>query len=65
MFGLGMGEAVIILVVVVLLFGGKKLPELGSSMGKALTNFKQGMKDDDADKTAQSIDNKDNSDKQA
>lgn len=65
MFGLGMGEAVIILVVVVLLFGGKKLPELGSSMGKALTNFKQGMKDDDAEKTAQSIDNKDNSDKQA
>lgn len=50
MFGLGMGEAVILLVVVVLLFGGKKLPELGSSMGKALTNFKKGMKDDDSSK---------------
>ncbi len=47
MFGLGMGEALILLAVVVLLFGGKKLPELGSSMGKALTNFKKGMKEDD------------------
>ena len=46
MFGLGMGEAVILLVVVLLFFGGKKLPELGSSMGKAMTNFKKGMKDD-------------------
>lgn len=56
MFGLGMGEAVILLVVVLLFFGGKKLPELGSSMGKALTNFKKGMKEpvdqdkDDQDK---------------
>ena len=49
MFGLGMGEAVIILVVVLLLFGGRKLPELGSSMGKALTNFKKGMKEDSKD----------------
>ena len=46
MFGLGMGEAVILLVVVLLFFGGKKLPELGSSMGKAMTNFKKGMKED-------------------
>lgn len=49
MFGLGMGEAVILLVVVLLLFGGKKLPELGNSMGKALTNFKKGMKEGDED----------------
>ncbi|MBC98303.1 MAG: twin-arginine translocase TatA/TatE family subunit [Halobacteriovoraceae bacterium] len=52
MFGLGMGEALILLAVVVLLFGGKKLPELGSSMGKALTNFKKGMKEDDSDAVA-------------
>lgn len=45
MFGLGLWEALILLAVVVLLFGGKKLPELGSSMGKALTNFKKGMKE--------------------
>lgn len=49
MFGLGMGEALILLAVVLLLFGGKKLPELGNSMGKALTNFKKGMKDSSDD----------------
>lgn len=51
MFGLGMGEALILLAVVLLLFGGKKLPELGNSMGKALTNFKKGMKDNGEDKS--------------
>ncbi len=45
MFGLGMGEAVLLFVVVLLLFGGKKLPQLGSSMGKAITNFKHGLKE--------------------
>ena len=58
MFGLGMGEALILLAVVVLLFGGKKLPELGNSMGKAITNFKKGMKEEQ--KTPQdNIENKD------
>ncbi|PIP92469.1 MAG: twin-arginine translocase TatA/TatE family subunit [Bdellovibrio sp. CG12_big_fil_rev_8_21_14_0_65_39_13] len=47
MFGLGMGEGLIILAIVILLFGGSKLPQLGSALGKALTNFKQGMKEGD------------------
>jgi sec-independent protein translocase protein TatA len=60
MFGLGMGEALILLAVVLLLFGGKKLPELGNSMGKALTNFKKGMKDGAADdKSIEDQNNKD------
>jgi len=43
MFGLGMGELVIIAFVVLLLFGGSKLPQLGSALGKAMTNFKKGL----------------------
>jgi len=59
MFGLGLWEALILLAVVVLLFGGKKLPELGSSMGKALTNFKKGMKEGNEDKQKLGEDKKD------
>lgn len=36
-------ELIIILVVVILLFGAKKLPELGSSVGKSIKNFKSGI----------------------
>lgn len=43
-------EWLIILVVAVLLFGAKKLPDLASSMGRSVTNFKKGLKEDpDAD----------------
>ena len=53
MFGLGSGELVLIAFVVLLLFGGPKIPQLGASLGKAITNFKKGLKegqDDDKDK---------------
>jgi sec-independent protein translocase protein TatA len=43
MFGLKMGELLIIFLVVLVLFGGTKLPQLGSSLGQAIRNFKKGF----------------------
>lgn len=45
MFGLGTTEIIVIALVVIVLFGAKRLPQLGSSMGKAITNFKKGVSD--------------------
>ena len=44
----GMGELLIILVIVVLVFGANKLPQLGEGIGKAIKNFKRGIDRDDA-----------------
>lgn len=41
--GLGTGEIVVIALVVLLLFGGKKIPELMKGLGKGVNSFKQGM----------------------
>ncbi|MFO7971977.1 MAG: twin-arginine translocase TatA/TatE family subunit [Desulfobacterales bacterium] len=40
MFGIGMPELIIILVIILIIFGAGKLPEIGASMGKAIRNFK-------------------------
>lgn len=40
MFGLGVWELVLILLIVVLIFGANKLPEVGAGIGKAIKNFK-------------------------
>ncbi len=42
MCGLGMGELAIILVIVVLLFGASRLPQLGKALGETVRNFKKG-----------------------
>ena len=41
--GLGLNEILIIALVVLLLFGGKKIPELMNGMGKGVKSFKDGM----------------------
>lgn len=43
MFGLGMPEILLIALVVLLLFGGKKIPELMKGLGKGVKSFKDGM----------------------
>jgi sec-independent protein translocase protein TatA len=40
MFGIGMPELIVILVIVLIIFGAGKLPEIGAGMGKAIRNFK-------------------------
>ena len=42
---IGMPELIVILLVVVILFGAKKLPEIGSALGKAIREFKKAGKD--------------------
>lgn len=43
MFGIGTTEILILMVIVVVIFGARRLPELGSGMGKAIKNFKAGV----------------------
>jgi sec-independent protein translocase protein TatA len=46
MFGpIGWPEIIIILIIALLLFGAKRLPEIGKSMGKAIREFKKSLKD--------------------
>ncbi len=45
MFGLGTQELIIILVLVLIIFGAGKLPQVGGALGKGLRNFKEGIKE--------------------
>ena len=48
MFGLGTPELIFIALVVLLLFGGKKIPEMMHGLGKGVHSFKEGMKGEDS-----------------
>ena len=50
MFGLGMPELVIILVIIVIIFGAGKLPEIGAGIGKGIKNFKKATSDEEEKK---------------
>ncbi len=45
MFGLGTPELIVVLGIAFLVFGGKKLPEIGAGLGKGIRSFKNGIKD--------------------
>jgi sec-independent protein translocase protein TatA len=45
MFGFGVTELIIVLVIVIVIFGAGKLPEIGSGMGKAIGNFKKATRE--------------------
>ena len=55
MFGIGMPELIIILVIILIIFGAGKLPEIGAGMGKAIKSFKTATADDDKKETTEKI----------
>lgn len=62
MFGIGWQEIVVIVLVVLLLFGARRIPELMRSLGRGVREFKDGMKD--LEKEVKDEDKKEPSDKQ-
>jgi twin arginine-targeting protein translocase, TatA/E family len=49
MFGLGTAEILVIALIILLLFGGRKIPELMKGLGKGVKSFKDGMKEVEKD----------------
>ncbi|HHI97193.1 MAG TPA: twin-arginine translocase TatA/TatE family subunit [Thermodesulfatator atlanticus] len=47
MFGLGTQELLVILLIALILFGAKRLPEIGAGLGKGIRAFKEGLKEGD------------------
>jgi sec-independent protein translocase protein TatA len=47
MFGLGIGELLVILIIVLVIFGAGKLPEIGEGLGRGIRNFRKAVKTPD------------------
>jgi len=63
MFGIGIPELLIILVIVLIIFGANKLPEIGSGMGRAIKNFKKATGEHEEIDVTPKSESKDSSDK--
>lgn len=50
MFGLGFPELLLIFIIVVVIFGASRIPELGKGLGEGIRNFKKAMKDEEKTK---------------
>lgn len=48
MFGIGMPELIVVLVIILIIFGAGKMPEIGSGIGKGIRNFKKSVSGDDS-----------------
>ena len=51
MFGIGFSELLIILVIILIIFGAGKLPELGDGLGRGIKNFRKAIKPEEIDVT--------------
>lgn len=56
LLAIGPWQVVLVAVVILLLFGGKKIPELMKGLGSGIKEFKKGVKDDDSKKNDSSLD---------
>jgi sec-independent protein translocase protein TatA len=56
--GIGMPELIILLVIILIIFGAGKLPEIGSGIGRAVKNFKKGVSDSEKDELEKIEENK-------
>lgn|GEM_PF-604418 len=54
--GLGIGELLIVLAIVLIIFGAGKLPDLGDGIGRSIKNFRRAVKSDEIDVTPRSRD---------
>lgn len=59
MFGLGPTELIIIAIIVLLIFGAKRIPDIGKGLGGAIREFRNVKKELSSDKTSDNSDNKD------